>query len=124
MTVEKEKILDALTIFLDSSSQTLLDGFDTPSIKKWRNRLVTLPAQIKAGKVKNPAEVERYINIALKSATINAKMEQQKNMLTLFAKLVSRLLSTFLLAQAEDLSVSLPANPTTNQSLTENNQKI
>ena len=120
MTADKEKILDALTIFLDSSSQTLLDGFDTPAIKKWRNRLVTLPAQIKAGKVKNPVEVERYLNIALKSATIQAKMEQQKNMLILFAKLVSRLLSTFL----KDLSVSLPANQTTSPSLTENNQKI
>lgn len=124
MDADKEKILDALTIFLDSSSKTLLDGFDTPSIKKWRNRLVTLPAQIKAGKVKNPEEVERYINIALKAATINAKIEQKKNMLILFAKLVSQLLSSFLLSQAKDLPVSLSANPPTNQSLTENNPTI
>ena len=124
MNPEKEKFLDSISLLLEASTRTLLDGFDTASIKKWRNRLVTLPAQIKAGKIKNPAEVERYINIALKAAQITAKFEQQRNLLKLFALLISQLLSAFLVAQGRELAESSAANLPTSQRLTENSQKI
>ena len=124
METDKDKFLDAITIVLDASANTLLDGFDSAAIKKWRNRLVTLPAQIKAGKIKNPEEVERYINIALKAAIIKTKSEQQKNLLMLFAKLISRLLSTFLLSQVKQSVVLSPVTPPTSPNLTENSQTI
>lgn len=95
-TNKKEEILVGLTAFLDEATVILLDGSPSADVKKWRNRLVALPQMIREGKVKNEKEAERYIQIALKAALMSDLLQQQKDMIKLFARVISAILKTLL----------------------------
>lgn len=93
-STKKEQILTGLTVFLDEATNVLLEGSSSTDVKKWRNRLVILPQLIRDGKIKDPKEVERYIKVALKSALMSEKLEHQKEMILIFAKVISNILKT------------------------------
>lgn len=93
-STKKEQILTGLTVFLDEATNVLLEGSSSADVKKWRNRLVILPQLIRDGKIKNPKEAERYIKVALKSALMSENLEHQKEMILIFAKVISNILKT------------------------------